>query len=291
MDEALVLSRLLHFTATFLLLGISAFLWKIAPGSLAGRLETQLRPLLRLSLVVAVVTALSWLVLVAWSMGEGLAELGQAGLMQTVLLDTGFGHAWLVRLGLIALLIATVALSQDYGSFAMVAASALVVASLGPVGHAAMESGVMAVLHAFNHAAHLTTAGLWVGGLVPLAAVLGQGRTSGEDGAALNALRRFSGVGHAIVALVVATGAINTWFILGGWPINVESRYQAMLLAKIGVVVVMTLLAIINRYVLLPRFEGSRRVPRLLYCNTLVEVFLGFLAIGLVSYFATVEPA
>jgi hypothetical protein len=48
LDEALVLSRLLHFTATFLLLGISAFLWKIAPGSLAGRLETQLRPLLRL---------------------------------------------------------------------------------------------------------------------------------------------------------------------------------------------------------------------------------------------------
>jgi copper resistance protein D len=290
LDEALVLSRLLHFTATFLLLGISAFLWKIVPGRSAGRLETQLRPLLRLSVIVTIVTALTWLVLVASSMGEGLAETGQAELMKTVLLDTSFGHAWLVRLGLIALLAATVALAQDYRSAAVVAASGLVVASLGLVGHAAMESGLMGVLHGFNHAAHLTTAGLWVGGLVPLALVLGQCRSSADNGAALSALRRFSGVGHAVVALVVATGVINTWFILGGWPINMDSRYQTMLVAKIGVVVVMTVLAIINRYVLLPRFEGSSRVPRLLYCNTLVEVFLGFLAIGLVSYFATVEP-
>ena len=64
-------------------------------------------------------------------------------------------------------------------------ASALVVASLGLVGHAAMDSGVAALLREINHAVHLTTAGLWVGGLVPLALVLSQGRTSWDDSGAV----------------------------------------------------------------------------------------------------------
>jgi copper resistance protein D len=291
LDEALVLSRLLHFTATFLLLGISAFLWKIAPPELSDRLERQLRPLLRLSLVVAGATALSWLVLVACNMGEGCAELVHGDVLATVLFDTGFGNAWLVRLGLIAILGVTIVLSQHYRSREVVLASGLVVASLGVVGHAAMDSGVAAVLHELNHATHLTSAGLWVGGLVPLALVLSQDSSSGDDGAVLSALRRFSGMGHATVALVIATGAINTWFILGGWRINIGSYYQTMLLAKVVLVIAMTSLAIINRYVLLPQFErNSPPVLRLLYRNTLFEVFLGFMAIGLVSYFATLEP-
>jgi putative copper resistance protein D len=290
LDEALVLSRLLHFTATFLLLGISAFLWKIVPAEISGRLETQLRPLLRLCLVLAGVTALTWLVLVACSFGDGCAELVHGDMLPTVLFDTAFGNAWLVRLGLIALLNVSVVLSRNYRSREVVVASGLVVASLGLVGHAAMGSGVAAVLREFNHAAHLTTAALWIGGLVPLALVLSQCRPSGDNGAVLGALRRFSGMGHVVVALVIATGAINTWFIVGGWWLNIGSYYQTMLLAKIGLVIAMTIMAIVNRYVLLPRFERNNPVFRLLYCNTLLEVFLGFMAIGLVSYFATLDP-
>jgi copper resistance protein D len=290
LDEALVLSRLLHFTATFLLLGISAFLWKIAPGALSDSLERRLCPLLRLSLVVAAVTALTTLLLVAASMGEGVAELDR-GLLVRVLLDTGFGNAWLLRLGLVGMLIVAVALSQHYRSRPVVMASALVVASLGLVGHAAMDSGVAALLREINHAIHLTAAALWVGGLVPLALVLAQRRMSQDDsGAVLSVLRRFSGIGHVLVALVIATGAINTWFILGGLWINMGSSYQTMLLAKICLVVAMLFLATVNRYLLLPRLGGNNQVLRLLYCSTLLEVFLGFMAIGLVSYFATLEP-
>jgi putative copper resistance protein D len=290
LDEALVLSRLLHFTATFLLLGISAFLWKIAPGALSDSLERRLCPLLRLSLVVAAVTALTTLLLVAASMGEGVAELDR-GLLVRVLLDTGFGNAWLLRLGLVGMLIVAVALSQHFGSRPVVMASALVVASLGLVGHAAMDSGVAALLREINHAIHLTAAALWVGGLVPLALVLAQRRMSRDDsGAVLSVLRRFSGIGHVLVALVIATGAINTWFILGGLWINMGSSYQTMLLAKICLVVAMLFLATVNRYLLLPRLGGNNQVLRLLYCSTLLEVFLGFMAIGLVSYFATLEP-
>ena len=46
-----------------------------------------------------------------------------------------------MRLGLVGMLIVTVALSQHYRSRPVVMASALVVASLGLVGHAAMDLG------------------------------------------------------------------------------------------------------------------------------------------------------
>jgi copper resistance protein D len=290
LDEALVLSRLLHFTATFLLFGACAFLWKMAPAELSGRLEAQLRGLLRLAVIVTAVTAVAWLMLVAGSMGEGWEDTVRAETLREVLLETRFGNVWLVRLGLIALLIATVALGGGYRSRDVVVASGLVVASLGLVGHAAMDAGLLAVLRGINHAAHLLSAGLWVGGLVPLALVLGEGRCAKAEGVVSTTLRRFSGTGHVVVAVVIATGAINTWFILGGWSINIGSTYQSLLLAKILLVTVMIVLAIINRYAFLPRLKSNGSAIQQLYRSTLVEIFLGLMAIGLVSYFATLEP-
>jgi copper resistance protein D len=289
LDEALVLSRLLHFTATFLLFGASAFLWKMAPAELSDRLEAQLRGLLRLAVIVTAVTAVIWLMLVAGSMGEGWEDTVRAATLREVLLETRFGNVWLVRLGLIAMLVATVALAGGYRSRDVVVASGLVIASLGLVGHAAMDAGLLAVLRGINHAGHLLSAGLWVGGLVPLAVVLGEDRSAKVE-AVSTTLRRFSGMGHVVVALVIATGAINTWFILGGWSINFGSTYQSLLLAKIILVMVMIVLAIINRYAILPSLKSNNSAFQQLYRSTLIESCLGLMAIGLVSYFATLEP-
>ena len=46
-------------------------------------------------------------------------------------------------------------------------ASGALLASLGLVGHAAMQTGAEGVLHRGNHAVHLLAAGAWIGGLVP----------------------------------------------------------------------------------------------------------------------------
>ncbi|MET0483302.1 MAG: copper homeostasis membrane protein CopD [Aestuariivirgaceae bacterium] len=290
MDEALVLSRLLQFTATFLVFGTSAFLWKMAPAELSVRLEAQLRGLLGLALVVAAVTAVAWLMLVTGSMGDGWADTVRPATLSAVLLETRFGNVWLVRLGLIAMLIVTVTFGGGYRSRDAVVASGLVVASLGLVGHAAMDAGLLAVLRAINHGAHLLSAGLWVGGLVPLALVLGARRSAKADAAVATTLWRFSGMGHVVVAVVIATGAINTWYILGGWSIDTGSTYQLLLLAKIILVMTMIVLAIINRYVFLPNMDINSAAFQQLYRSTLIEIFLGLMAIGLVSYFATLEP-
>jgi putative copper resistance protein D len=261
----------------------------MAPAELSDRLEARLTPVLNLAVIVAAVTSIAWLMLVAGSMGEGWEDTVRAVTLREVLLETRFGNVWLVRLGLIAMLIATVVLGGGYRSRDAVVASGLVVASLGLVGHAAMDAGLLAVLRAINHAGHLLSAGLWVGGLVPLAVVLGEGRSAKLDMVSTT-LRRFSGMGHVVVAVVIATGAINTWFILGGWSINVGSTYQSLLLAKILLVIAMVVLAIINRYAFLPRLRSNNSAFRQLYRSTLIEIFLGLMAIGLVSYFATLEP-
>jgi copper resistance protein D len=81
-----------------------------------------------------------------------------------------------------------------------------------------------------------------------------------------------------------------TGFILGGWSINIGSTYQSLFLAKIILVTVMIVLAIINRYAFLPRLKSNVSAIQQLYRSTLIEIFLGLMAIGLVSYFATLEP-
>ena len=71
------------------------------------------------------------------------------------------------------------------------------------------------------------------------------------------ALRRFSAAGQVIVALVIASGAINTILTLGRWPIDWTSPYQAMLAAKIALVAAMVGLALTNRYALVPKIVGQ----------------------------------
>ena len=155
-----------------------------------------------------------------------------------------------------------------------------------------MDADVTALPHELNHCAHLLSAGFWLGGLVPLLLLLLQGSSGRNlDSSAWTALSRFSGAGHFAVALVLATGVINTWLIIGGWPANLDSTYQLLLCTKIMLVFAMVGLAIINRYVLVPFIESGRWPLKLLCWSTTGEISLGLAVIGLVSYFAMVEPS
>lgn len=65
-----------------------------------------------------------------------------------------------------------------------------------------------------------------------------------------------------------------------------------MLAGKIALVVVMTSLAIVNRYVLVPRMARARGSSILaLRQATLAEIALGAVVVGLVSVFGLLEPS
>jgi putative copper resistance protein D len=290
LDQALVICRLLHFAAAFLLFGMSTFFWIVAPSDVARRLEKQLGPVIFLSLFIMGFTAIGLLLLTAGAMGEGWRDALNLSVLQDVLLDTEFGKVWQFRFISICLLIAVMALPGHHLWRNMTVAAALALGTLGFVGHAAIEGGIAGFGHELNHAVHLLSAGFWFGALVPVALLLGDGSRNNLNSTSQTALDRFSGAGHFAVAMVLATGAINTWLIVGGWPNNPRSPYQTLLRAKIILVGAMIGLAVINRYLLVPLTRRGSWPVKLLLLNTIGEISLGSVVIVLVSYFAMLEP-
>jgi len=106
----------------------------------------------------------------------------------------------------------------------------------------------------------------------------------------LIALKRFSSLGEVAVVIVLATGVVNTWRVLGALPLDVSSPYQALLLAKIALVAVMLALALVNRHVLMPRLHDSPDSLHKLCWSAAVEIIAGLGAVGLVSAIGILPP-
>ena len=102
--------------------------------------------------------------------------------------------------------------------------------------------------------------------------------------------RRFSGVGHVAVAIVLLTGIVNTMLILGGLPTNFASPYQLLLAIKIALVLLMIGVALVNRYVAVPRLARTPWALRGIVIGTCTEMLLGGIVVALVSAFATFDP-
>ena len=213
------------------------------------------------------------------------------GAISSVLTDTAFGHAWAAHLGLAAALVAVVVFGPR-GEWAPTAlASAALLASLGLVGHAAMQTGAEGVLHRANHAVHLMTTGAWIGALVPFVMCLRAYERGDLRREAIMAMTRFSFWGHFIVAAIVLTGAVNIALTTGRPPIPPDTPYRALLDVKIIVVAIMILAAVFNRYVLAPRINRGARALAVLRATSTAEVALGAVAVALVSVFALLDPA
>ena len=152
--------------------GMSAYLWAYAPERLRLALSPIVRRLALIASLVALITAVAWLALESASMADDWSAAVDPDQIGAVLTDTAFGHAWAAHLVLAAALVAVVAFGPRARWAATSLVSAALLASLGLVGHAAMQTGAEGVLHRANHAVHLMAAGAWIGGLVPFAMCL-----------------------------------------------------------------------------------------------------------------------
>jgi len=180
---------------------------------------------------------------------------------------------------------------------AILVLSLLLLVSLGWVGHAVEGQGVVGLVHQINQMVHLLAAGLWLGGLVPLTWLLGQARsTSGATWISLApaVLTRFSHVGYAAVALLAATGVINTLLLVGSVEALAGTPYGRLLSLKILLFSVMVVLALTNRFRLLPRLrcelQPSASIAALAR-SVLFEQALGFVVLAVVSVLGTWPPA
>jgi putative copper resistance protein D len=302
--EVLIVSRLLHFASVIVIFGCGAFrLYGLAVDTTTastGALITFDAWFWRVTIVGAIVTLLSGLSLVL-AVTANMAGSAAAALnphtVSTVLFDTSFGRVWCLRLLFAFMLIgACLAPPARWRMPAILVLSLLLLVSLGWVGHAVEGQRMTRFVHQINQMVHLLAAGLWLGGLVPLSWLLGRARsTSGEDwiSIARDVVPRFSHMGYAAVALVAATGAINTLLLVGSVEALAGTLYGRLLSLKILLFSVMVVLALTNHFRLVPRLhrEPPSAPIAALARSVLFEQTLGFAVVAVVSILGTWPPA
>lgn len=287
--SVLIASRFIHFAAAMILFGGLGFdfllRWPpgIASSAAFGRAMTLV---LRGAAVAAALSALTWLMFEAVNMsGETNAAFDPTTLW-LVLSDTSFGAIWLWRIVACIALVAVLFIGNDRLFVVRLALAGVTLASLGLVGHAAMEDGAAGIAHQANHAVHLLAAGGWVGGLLPLAIFMrtDTGKHSTE------AAQRFSTFGAIVVAAVLLSGALNSWFLLRSVADLANTNYGRLLLVKVLLVGVMLGFALFHRFVLLPRVEsgmwGLARFRR----SVMAETAVALAVLAIVSVLGTWPP-
>jgi putative copper resistance protein D len=288
---ALAFCRFAHFLAAMLTFGMSAYLCACAPERLKLALSPVVRRLALIASLVALVTAIAWLQLESASMADDWSAAVDPNQIGAVLTDTAFGHAWAVHLLLAAALVAVVLFGPRACWAAIAIVSAPLLASLGLVGHAAMQTGAEGVLHRASHAVHLLTTGAWIGGLVPFAMCLRAYQRDDLRKDAVQAMMSFSFWGQFIVTAIVLTGVVNIALTSGHAPIPPTTPYRALLVTKLAILGIMISLALFNRFVLAPRLKRSATALAVLRATSAAEIALGCIVVALVSVFALLDPA
>jgi len=289
LDSLLAAARFIHYAAAIQFFGGSVFYILLIP---AGLRPTLLRPTRIIELVDALLLFLSgiaWLLAEAANMGDGPQDALNPSVIGSVLTDTEFGHVWGPRLALSVFAMLAALPRADWARWIALGLATLLLGSLGLVGHGAIDSGVLGLLNETSQALHLLSSGFWLGALLPLLYLLALFRNPERRPLADAALRRFSGLGHLAVAILLLSGVANTWFVLGS-HIDLGAPYQQLLLVKIGLAGTMCLVAIVNRYAFVPRIPHGGPGARQLALGTVVEMVLSALILGLVAVIGMMSP-
>jgi len=288
-DVLLAAARFAHYAAAIQLFGVAAFYWLLSP--LQGREATRrtARITAIVSSILLLVSGIVWLLAATAEMGDGPADAFNLDVIQTVLGQTGFGRIWGPRLVVCALAVVATLIRADWAWWLVLLTATVALGSLGLIGHAAIDTGLLGVLNETSQSLHLLSSGFWLGALVPLVFWLRLFRDPRLEPIADLTLRRFSGLGHFAVAVLLLSGVANTWFVLGS-NFDFAGTYEQLLLVKIGIAGLMCMLAIVNRYVFMPRIPHGGPGARQLARGTIAEIVLGMGIIALVGVIGMLSP-
>ncbi|MFY0546259.1 copper resistance protein CopC [Brevibacillus sp. H7] len=164
-------------------------------------------------------------------------------------------------------------------------------------GHAMSDAG-WSTLTVFAHTVHIWTAVIWLGGLSGLTWL---SFTAAQEKTSLHDLHRllgqFSRIALFSVLIVSATGILLGAFRLGHWNQLGASDYGAVLLAKVAFFVVALELALVHRFVFLPRLaslseEQTARTSSVgaLFWTLRIEFVAGLVVLILAGIVSTTPP-
>jgi putative copper resistance protein D len=211
-DYAVVLLRWIQMTGAMVLFGSSLFFLYALPHNGPGSAKTLRwpRPLLIASALTlffaCILGLLAQTIVLAGSVNDGL----QYDALKAVVTGMSFGTSSVVRFATaVIFLIGFNLISSVRGGWILgVLAGGVTCASFAWMGHGAATPGTVGLVHLASDIFHTLAAGVWIGALVAFFMLLlsahQQGRAVHE--ALHKALQGFSGIGSALVALLVATG-------------------------------------------------------------------------------------
>ena len=295
----LVLARTGQYLGASGLFGGSLFLARQHPDLPSSN---ERRSLMALVLVLAA-SSVAALVLQAASMAGEDDPLADPSMLGMVLTSTSFGYAVAVRivvtLTAIALLLRS---STRRRLWMMTLLGAAATLSLAWGGHGVADEGEAGLLHLGADIVHLLAAGLWIGALAILVVMVME-HLATTDGIATRRLDRalsgFSGAGTLAVSLLILTGLVNGWFLIGPDHLAAlaTTLYGRILLAKLGLFTAMLGLAAAHRWRLAPRLEAAaasdddaRTVVIVIRRSIAIEAALAILVLGLIGWLGTLAP-
>jgi putative copper export protein/mono/diheme cytochrome c family protein len=306
LSDALSAVRTVHFASAAILSGLMLVLPFVTEPAfrsagacaMTARLNGYCRLLAWIALVLALASGTAWLVLL------GL-RIGGVGAIATLATSTQFGEVWVMRLAL-AILLAALLLRFDPNvgwrtraeSTLAAFLSATFIAGLARAGHSGAEAGTAGLIESVGDAAHLIAAGGWVGGLVPFVLIMACALKACDKTSvaiAVEVTLRFSNLGIVMVATLIATGILNSWYLVGSVPHLIGTPYGQLLLVKVGLFVAMVAIAAVNRLRLMPRLRGASvdagDTLHALERNGLIEIILGLIIFAIVGVLGTMPPA
>jgi putative copper resistance protein D len=148
-----------------------------------------------------------------------------------------------------------------------------------------------------NDMVHLLGAGIWVGGLPPLALLLyGASRhAAAPDPYAVRTMQRFSRVALVTVLILVGSGLASAWLLVGGVAGLLGTTHGHLLLAKLAVLVPALLLAAASRAVLptlsSPIAARPSATARRMALFIAIEAGLVLVLLGLATAMTLTTPA
>ena len=262
----------------------------------------------------AVMAGLAVLGLALSALGIAAMVTGMAGVpisgidretLDMVITQTSVGTAWQVRMGALAIALICAMIGGRRNKAILfvpiTTAAALALASLAWTGHGAASEGRVGLVHLWADIFHLLAAGAWIGGIAafgwlllrPVAAM-----TADYLHIAHRALDRFSVIGSGLVGMIVASGLVNSYMLVG--PMHVvdlpSTLYGQLFIIKLSLFAAMLALAAANRFRLTPAFAAAlgqgdtARAVAALRRSIAWEAGAALTILGLVAWMGTLTP-
>lgn len=299
LEVAVFALRWLQYSGAVVLLGAPLFLLYSFRGADGPNLAWA-RPMLIVAALVVALGSLAALVAQTAVMAGSLSEAVKPASLSFMVTGTALGTAMVLR-AVVALLglVAVVALKPARALWALTVATGLIVAaSFAWTGHGAATEGPAGLLHLAADISHAVAAALWLGALAALTTLLLR-RAAPDDLAIHRALHGFARLGTLAVGLLVLTGLVNSWFLVG--PAQVgdlgASLYGQLLIGKLVLFALMLVLAAGNRFRLTPELGSvlaggadPRQVLRRLRRSVVIETVVGAMLLAVVAVMGTLAP-